>query len=408
MKNKRIFLISITIMIVMAVSGCIGSVPQADNMDLVQTAAAQTVEVRLTQSVFETVVAQLTGVVENTAIPAAETAQPPTATVTLTPTATQTQVSTLTATPVVPTTTATSVPPTRTSTPLPCDWAGFVKDVTVPDGTDFDLSESFVKTWRLKNIGSCTWNSDYDLVFVSGNAMSGPAAISIGATVRPGETIDVSVNLKAPDEEGEYTGFWKLRNASNAVFGLGANAGKSFWVQIDAVDENNVWDPGNKLDFVSTYCNATWRSAEGTLSCPGAVDNFDDGSVTRTSSPKLEGGYQDDEPTLVTIPDSGSGGRITGRYPAIKVKNGDHFTALVGCLYDSPKCDVTFILNYSADGGSVQNLGSWTEEYDGDYTRIDIDLSSLADKKVEFILKVENNDSSKDDRAFWLAPRIER
>ena len=300
------------------------------------------------------------------------------------------------------------MPPTRTSTPLPCDWAGFVDDITVPDGTDFDISESFVKTWRLKNIGSCTWNSDYDLVFVSGNAMSGPAATSIDATVRPGETIDVSVSLKAPDEKGEYTGYWKLRNASNAVFGLGANAGKSFWVQIDVVDEDNIWDPGNKLDFVSTYCDADWRSSEGALSCPGAVNDFDDGSVTRTSSPKLEGGYQDDEPTLITIPDSGSGGRITGRYPAIKIKNGDHFTALLGCLYDSPKCDVTFILNYKADGGSVQNLGSWTEEYDGDYTRVNVDLSSLADKKVEFILKVENNDSSKDDRAFWLAPRIER
>jgi len=414
MKSKRIFLISFVFMVTMLVSGCDFSLAPTDNMALVQTAAAQTVEVRLTQSVFETLVAQLTDVIEETEVPPTETVQPQeaaatqTPTATLTPTTTQTQVSTLTNTPVPASPTATKVPATNTSTPVPCDWAGFVKDVTVPDGTEFDLSESFVKTWRLKNIGSCTWNSDYDLVFVSGNAMNGPAAVSIGTTVRPGETVDLSVKLKAPDEEGEYTGYWKLRNASNAIFGLGANAGKSFWVQIEVNDDSGVWDPDNPLDFVSTYCVASWRNSDGPISCPGAVDNFENGSVTRSSSPKLEGGYQEDEPTLITIPDSGGGGFISGRYPAIKIKDGDHFTALVGCLNDSPKCDVDFVLNYRVDGGSVQNLGGWTEEYDGDYTRIDIDLSSLSGKKVEFILRVDNNDSSKDDRAFWVAPKIRR
>ncbi len=407
MKIKRLFLICFMTSITMIASGCDFGAPPADNMDLVQTAAAQTVEVHQTESVFETLVAQLTNVVgdENTAtaVSSTETAQLPTAT------ATQTETSIPTNTPTSSPPTATAVPPTKTPVPVPCDWAGFVKDVTVPDGTEFNLSDSFVKTWRLQNIGSCTWTTDYDLVFVSGDAMSGPTAVSIGETVRPGETIDISVSLKAPDEKGEYTGYWKLRNANNALFGLGSNASKSFWVQIEAVDEDNVWDPDNPLDFASTYCDASWRNEDGSLPCPGAVDNFDDGSVTRTSAPKLEGGYQDDEPTLITIPNSGSGGRIAGRYPAIKIKANDHFTAIVGCLDESPKCDVTFVLNYRVDGGTIQNLGSWDEVYDGDYTRINVDLSSLEGEKVEFILRVENyDDSSKDDRAFWLAPKIKR
>jgi hypothetical protein len=57
-------------------------------------------------------------------------------------------------TPVVPTST-----PPPTLTPVPCDRAAFVADVTVPDGTNFAPGTTFVKTWRLKNNGSCTWTT---------------------------------------------------------------------------------------------------------------------------------------------------------------------------------------------------------------------------------------------------------
>src|SRR5512143_3278895 len=40
-----------------------------------------------------------------------------------------------------------------------CDWAQFVADVTVPDGTSYAPGTTFTKTWRLKNIGSCTWTT---------------------------------------------------------------------------------------------------------------------------------------------------------------------------------------------------------------------------------------------------------
>ncbi|HGJ66308.1 TPA: hypothetical protein ENS27_13160, partial [bacterium] len=47
-----------------------------------------------------------------------------------------------------------------------CNWAGFVADVTVPDGTSFAPGAAFIKTWRLKNIGTCTWTGKYGLSFV--------------------------------------------------------------------------------------------------------------------------------------------------------------------------------------------------------------------------------------------------
>jgi hypothetical protein len=57
--------------------------------------------------------------------------------------------------------------------PHPCDWAQVTGDVTVKDGTTFSPGKKFTKTWRLKNIGACTWTDNYDLVFVSGERMDG-------------------------------------------------------------------------------------------------------------------------------------------------------------------------------------------------------------------------------------------
>ncbi|NMC54893.1 MAG: hypothetical protein GYA48_14800 [Chloroflexi bacterium] len=374
-------------------AACFPQLPVPDTGNgLVETAAAQTVEVLFTQAAFKTLVAQAT--------------QMPVVTATPFPTATLAA----TQTPLPPTATPapTQVPPTPTNTPLPCDWAKFEADVTVPDGSEYEPGVSFTKTWRLRNIGSCAWTTEYDLVFDTGHAMNGPVAVALPKRVNPGETVDVSVTLVAPDGEGEYTGNWKLRNASNAVFGLGANASKPFWVKIEVDEGDREWDSDKTLDFAKYYCDASWKSSKGSVACPSSSENFSNGSVSRSSAPKLEGGYQDDEPAIIMIPSDGDDGMIQGKFPAFEVEDGDHFTALTGCMDDSDDCDVTFKLEYIADGGSVQNLKSWTEKSDGERTSINVDLSSLKDKDVQLILVVDNNNDSDEDRAFWLAPKINR
>jgi hypothetical protein len=69
---------------------------------------------------------------------------------------------------------------------------------------------------------------------------------------------------------------------------------------------------------------------------------------------------------------------------------------------------VTLTLSYSINGGETQQLGRWTESYDNDITRIDIDLSFLAGKNVEFIFTTRAKGSNDAAWAFWLAPRILR
>ena len=126
---------------------------------------------------------------------------------------------------------ATKAPSTDAETP--CDRVSFEKDVSVPDGTKKPAGSAFTKTWRLKNTGSCTWTSGYQLVFDHGDKMGGPPEAQLtSGTIAPGQTVDVSVNLTAPSNPGTYQGFWKLRNPSGVVFALGDNGDTAFWVKI--------------------------------------------------------------------------------------------------------------------------------------------------------------------------------
>ena len=121
---------------------------------------------------------------------------------------------------------------TASQPPAACDRAQFVADVTTPDGTVYAPGQGFTKTWRLKNIGACTWTTFYAMVFDTGDKMGGPDLVNLPQTVVPGKTVDVSVNLTAPNTSGSYRGFWRFQNANGVRFGIGSDATKSWWVDI--------------------------------------------------------------------------------------------------------------------------------------------------------------------------------
>lgn len=136
-----------------------------------------------------------------------------------------------TATPVPAT--STPVGPTNTAVPTTyCDWVAFVKDVTIPDGTQLSAGEVFTKTWRLQNRGTCTWTPDYMLVYTSGDQMGSTTAVRLPGNVAPGQTMDVSVTLTAPAVNGYQRSYWMLRNPSGALFGSGSKANEAFYVDI--------------------------------------------------------------------------------------------------------------------------------------------------------------------------------
>jgi hypothetical protein len=128
---------------------------------------------------------------------------------------------TFTAVPPPPTPLATVALPTMTPSATPtsnCDNAQFVTDVTYPDNTVVTAGQTMAKTWRIKNIGTCSWTPSYAIVFFSGEQMSGPATQAFTGNVNPGQTIDITVNLTAPSSNGVHTGYWKLRNAAGVTF----------------------------------------------------------------------------------------------------------------------------------------------------------------------------------------------
>jgi hypothetical protein len=139
----------------------------------------------------------------------------------------------VTATPIPATNTP--VPATNTAVPTAvsyCDWVKFVKDVTIPDGTQLIAGEVFTKTWRLQNRGTCTWTPDYMLVYTSGTQMGSTTAVRLPGYVAPGQTVDVSITLTAPASAGNYVSYWMLRNPSGALFGAGSKANEAFYVEI--------------------------------------------------------------------------------------------------------------------------------------------------------------------------------
>jgi hypothetical protein len=350
----------------------------------ISTAAVRTFIAQLTSSAGQTAVAQLTQIgLNGTPIPVTPASATPTP---------------------IPPPTSTPIPATSTPTPVPCDWVEVVTSITVDDGTLFQPNNPFTKTWRLRNIGSCTWTPGYALVFTGGDQLNGPPSVPFTGYVAPGQTVDVSVDLIAAATPGVYTGYWQLRNASGVLFGTGSNANSPFWVKIKVGQKIRI-----VYEFVSILCAADWStSSSGLISCPSQGYDTLNGFVLVEPQPILENGVTADEPAIITYPSQSSGGSISGKYPAFQVQNGDSFRTAIGCLYDTFNCNVLFMLNYRANGGPVQNIGTWSETYTNHFRTLDIDLSPLAGRSVEFILTVINNGGSTDNWAFWLMPAIYR
>ncbi|GAB4503182.1 MAG: hypothetical protein Fur0043_01740 [Anaerolineales bacterium] len=105
-----------------------------------------------------------------------------------------------------------------TVTPIPCDDSIFVIDITVPDDTEMTPGQDFVKTWKIKNTGTCTWGTGYSVLYAYGEKMSGVAE-PLTSAVAPGEEVEVSVRFKAPDKPGQYPSTWRMANANNSPFG---------------------------------------------------------------------------------------------------------------------------------------------------------------------------------------------
>lgn len=137
----------------------------------------------------------------------------------------------------IPTLARTQIPQPSATSELPCNAAapGVPMDVTIRDDTEMAPGESFTKTWRLQNAGSCKWNRLYSLVFFSGNSMSAFQSAYLPGEVFPGQMVDLSVDMVAPLSPGIYQSNWMLADADGNLFGLGPNGDAPFWARIQVI-----------------------------------------------------------------------------------------------------------------------------------------------------------------------------
>ncbi|HEU0294195.1 MAG TPA: NBR1-Ig-like domain-containing protein [Anaerolineales bacterium] len=332
-----------------------------------------------------------------------------------------------------------SLTPTPTLKPTPCDKAEFSADINVPLGTVMAPGAQFTKTWRLKNVGTCTWTISYRIAFFSGEQMGAPSSLQFPMNVAPGQVVDLSLNLTAPSTAGAHRGYWIFQNDTGQAFGIGSQGNQSWFVDIVVADgtvtptltqsptaspptatqsptpsitpgsSTTTPLPGGVYDFVTNACTATWFSATaGELPCPG-VEGDPRGFVLKLSNPRLESGAIDTRPGLLMFPQSIQNGYIQGVYPPFHVQSGDRFRSTIGCDGGATSCYVGFRLEYQIGTDPIKTYwGPFLERYDGKSYSIDVDLSPLARKDVKFILTVLSAGTATGDRALWVGPIIDR
>jgi hypothetical protein len=169
---------------------------------------------------------------------------------------------------------ATAAP--STSTPLPsstptsgvlytyssgCNNAAYLSDVTVADGEDMAPGETFTKTWGLLNTGNCPWSTNYTVVFVDGADMDATSA-ELDAAVAVGTSGNVSVDLTAPEDEGNYTSYWRLADASGTLFG------EQFYVEIVVRGDVATVTPTPTATATASATGTSTPTAESATSTP--------------------------------------------------------------------------------------------------------------------------------------------
>lgn len=291
-------------------------------------------------------------------------------------------------------------PTTKVTPGDDCLRASFVRDVTIPDGSTLLANSPFTKTWELKNEGFCTWDSRFVVVFAGkGSAMNGPAStpITTDRQVKPGETVEVSVPLRAPGEPGDYEGYWMLRSDTNQTFGTGPNGAAPFFLKISVSD--------HYYSFAEHTCSAQWSSGAGNLPCPGK-EGDSQGYVLPLENPTLEDNREREGKGFLMMPQPVGGGMIVGKFPAVVVPDESDFRAVISCAPGASGCYVRFRVTYRIDNGEEQVLGEWNEGYEGGVTNAIKDLDAVEGRSTAFSFYVYVSGAPDQSRAIWFDAKI--
>ncbi len=226
--NWLIALVLVTSTLVLSGCGSQGAQTPTTDPVAIYTQVAQTVQAQVTNN------AKLTPKATSTPLPTDTQAATSTLRASSTPFGTQQATLSTSLTPAKTGTTPTksgtivaTLPTTNTAT-LPA--SGTQPAVTsadkmmyvsqsVADGTTFSALAGFTQKWVLKNIGTTTWDNTYQIRLYAGPSFGASNTNPLGQTVKPNGQATISLDMRAPDTQGEYTTVWVITAPDGHNFG---------------------------------------------------------------------------------------------------------------------------------------------------------------------------------------------
>ncbi len=164
-----------------------------------------------------------------------------------------------------PTPTATLSPPENA---VDCINSGkFISDVTIPDNSEVNSGETFTKTWRVQNTGTCIWWEGYSVAHYSGASFGAPETSPVSRT-NPGESADVSVDLVAPSTPGFYEGYFVLKNPEGLPMALEGDS--RLWLIFNAVGSGVPEVDATSSDVSTPVVSVT--PTNGAAACSYSLD----------------------------------------------------------------------------------------------------------------------------------------
>ncbi len=94
----------------------------------------------------------------------------------------------------------------------------YIKDLTIPDGSEVLEGEKITKRWVITNEGSCNWDQSYSLQLISGLAL-GAKKYQLLYPARQSSRAILEISFTAPDNPGRYNSWWQAFDSKGKRFG---------------------------------------------------------------------------------------------------------------------------------------------------------------------------------------------
>jgi uncharacterized protein YkwD len=172
-----------------------------------------------------------------------------------------------------------TVDPSIPTNPPDCtNSALFVTDVTIPDNTNMVGGTEFTKTWRISNNGTCVWGPTYTLNHYSDENLGLITTVPLGLTY-PGQTLDISVELIAPNTTGTHRGNFVIENPQGLIMKIADDSRLWVIINVTSVSAATVAVSATPIGATNTPAGTVTPTPTGPTPTQGASSS---GATTAT------------------------------------------------------------------------------------------------------------------------------